>query len=85
MRVAVVTDIDGNRHMMRHAVATLAYRGNKVRRDAPDGFSSFACGGGCRSAGAILAHISDLLDWALSIAKGNPNGMIPSRAPGATM
>ena len=73
------------RHVMRHAVATLAYRGNKALGDAPEGFSSFACGGGCRSAGAILSHVGDLLDWALSIAKGNPNGMIPSRAPGATM
>ena len=63
---------DSARHMMRHAVATLAYRGNKALRDAPDGFSSFACGGGCRCAGAILAHISDLLDWGLSMAKGKP-------------
>ena len=63
---------DSARHMMRHAVATLAYRGNKGLGDAPDGFSSFACGGGCRSAGAILSHVGDLLDWALSIAKGKP-------------
>lgn len=59
-----------SRHIMRHAVATLAYRGSRVLRDAPNGFSSFACGGGCRSAGAILAHIGDLLDWALLTAKG---------------
>ena len=30
-----------------------------ILRDAPDGFSCFACGGGCRSAGAILSHIGD--------------------------
>jgi len=30
-----------------------------ILRDAPDGFSFFACGGGCRSAGAILSHIGD--------------------------
>ena len=63
---------DPARHMVRHAVATLAYRGSKALRDAPDGFSSFACGGGCRSAGAILAHIGDLLDWGLSMARGKP-------------
>jgi len=39
-------------------------------RDVPADFSSFTCGGGCRSAGAILAHLSDLLDWALSMANG---------------
>ena len=63
---------DPARHVVRHAAATLAYRGNKALRDAPDGFSSFACGGGCRSAGAILAHICDLLDWGLSMARGKP-------------
>jgi hypothetical protein len=63
---------DPARHMVRHAVATLAYRGSKALRGAPDGFSSFAPGGGCRSAGEILAHIGDLLGWALSMAKGKP-------------
>lgn len=56
--------------MLRHAVATLAYRGGKVLRGTPPGFSSFTSGDGCRSAGNILAHLSDLLDWALSMANG---------------
>jgi hypothetical protein len=55
---------------LRHAVATLAYRGAKVLRDAPADFSSFRPGDGSRSAGEILAHIGDLLDWVLSQAKG---------------
>src|SRR5436853_992363 len=58
------------RQLLRHMLATLACRGSKVLRDAPDAFSSCTCGGGCRSAGAILAHIGDLLDWALSAATG---------------
>lgn len=57
------------RQLLRHTVATLAYRGGKVLRDAPADFSSFTLGDG-RSAGAILAHIGDLLDWGLSIASG---------------
>lgn len=61
---------DPGRIILRHALATLAYPGSKVLRDAPDGFASFTCGGGCRSAGAVLAHIGDLLDWALARAKG---------------
>ncbi len=55
---------------LRHAVATLAYRGAKVLRDAPPEFSAFRPGPGSRSAGEILAHICDLLDWVLSQARG---------------
>jgi hypothetical protein len=55
---------------LRHAVATLAYRGAKALRGAPADFSGFRPGRGSRSAGEILAHIGDLLDWALSIARG---------------
>jgi len=61
---------DTGRQLLRHALATLAYRGGKAVRGAPDGFSSFTCGGGCRTAGQILAHIGDLLDWGLSTVSG---------------
>jgi hypothetical protein len=55
---------------LRHAVATLAYRAAKALRDAPPEFSSFRPGQGSRSAGEIMAHLCDLLDWALSLAQG---------------
>ena len=55
---------------MRHAVATLAYRAAKVLRDAPENFGAFRPGQGSRSAGEILAHICDLLDWVLLQARG---------------
>ena len=55
---------------LRHAVATLAYRAAKPIRDAPAEFANFRPGKGSRSAGEILAHLCDLLDWALSIARG---------------
>ncbi|HXU44133.1 MAG TPA: hypothetical protein VN783_01300 [Thermoanaerobaculia bacterium] len=61
---------DGKRAMLRHTLATLAYRGGKVLRDAPEGFSSFRAGEGSRSAGEILAHVGDLLDWAAHIVAG---------------
>jgi hypothetical protein len=61
---------DPARQLLRHTVATLAYRCSKVLRDAPADFSSFTGGEGGRSAGAILAHIDDLLDWGLSMANG---------------
>jgi len=59
-----------NREMLRHCLATVAYRGNKALREAPPGFSSVRPGPGSRSAGEILAHMADLLDWGASIARG---------------
>jgi len=56
--------------MLRHTVATLAYRGGKALRGAPPGFSEFRVGNSTRTPGQILAHIGDLLDWGLSLAKG---------------
>jgi len=58
------------REMLRHTVATLAYRGGKALRGAPDTFGSFSAGPSVRTPLNILAHIGDLLDWALAIAKG---------------
>lgn len=55
---------------LRHALATLAYRAAKALRRAPVQFSSFRAAEGSRSAGQILAHMGDLLDWALSQARG---------------
>jgi len=51
-------------------VATLAYRGGKAVRNAPTGFAEFCARESVRTPGQILAHIGDLLDWALSIAEG---------------
>jgi len=62
---------DPKREMLRHTVATLAYRGAKAVRGAPDSFASFKASETTRTPAQILAHIGDLLDWALSIAKGD--------------
>ena len=61
---------DPRRDMLRHTLATVAYRGGKAVRDAPAGFGEFQAGSGVRTPGQILAHIGDLFDWGLSIAKG---------------
>src|SRR5215470_19110250 len=64
---------DGHRAELplRHAVATLSYRGGKVLKKAPEEFSEFRAGEGSRSAGQILAHVCDLMDWVLSQARGD--------------
>jgi hypothetical protein len=56
--------------MLRHTVATLAYRGGKALRGAPPEFAEFQAGANTRTPGQILAHVGDLLDWALSMANG---------------
>jgi hypothetical protein len=62
--------MDEKREMLRHAVATVAYRGGKAVRDAPAAFAAYSPDGSPRTAVKILAHIGDLFDWALSQAKG---------------
>ena len=61
---------DPKRELLRHALATLAYRGGKAVRNAPEGFAVFHADEGVRTSGQILAHIGDLMDWALSMANG---------------
>jgi hypothetical protein len=63
---------DDRREFLRHTVATLAYRGGKVIRDAPEGFATVRACDTCRSAAEILRHIGDLLEWALWLAQGKP-------------
>ncbi|MCI0692353.1 hypothetical protein L0337_10170 [candidate division KSB1 bacterium] len=61
---------DTKRQMLRHTVATLAYRGGKAVRHASEEFATFRIGENTRTPEKILAHIGDLLDWALSLAQG---------------
>lgn len=60
----------GKRALLRHTVSTLAYRGGKAVRSAPPEFASLRVGPTTRTPADILAHIGDLLDWALSLARG---------------
>lgn len=64
---------DTSRQMLRHIVATLAYRTGKVVRDAPDDFAEFHASASSRTPAQILAHMGDLMDWALSLVSGNPS------------
>ena len=61
---------DPKRDLLRHTLATLAYRGGKTLRGAPATFAGFRAADKIRTPGEILAHIGDLLDWALSLVKG---------------
>lgn len=66
-----ISNSDPKRELLRHTLATIAYRGGKAFRNAPPNFSEFRAGEGARTPGEILAHLGDLFDWTLSIAQGN--------------
>jgi len=57
--------------MLRHAVATLAYRAAKTMRGAPATFADFRPQPGSKSALEIVAHMGDLFDWGLRMANGD--------------
>jgi len=59
-----------NRAFLRHTLATLAYRGAKAIRNAGPNFGDYSCGETSRTPVRILAHIGDLMDWALSMSEG---------------
>jgi hypothetical protein len=64
------TPSDPARQLLRHTVATAAYRGGKALRGAPESFATFTLGDSPRTPANILAHMGDLFDWALSMARG---------------
>jgi hypothetical protein len=59
-----------DRELLRHALATIAYRGGNVLRSAPADFGTFRIAPASRSPVEILGHICDVLDWGLSMAEG---------------
>jgi len=60
--------MDEKREMLRHTLATVAYRAARALEGAPDHFAGFDAAG--RLPVQILAHMGDLFDWALSMAIG---------------
>jgi len=62
--------MDANRELLRHTLATLAYRASRALNGAPETFAAFDDAG--RTPAQILAHMGDLFDWAISMAAGKP-------------
>ncbi|MFZ3263815.1 MAG: hypothetical protein WA172_07435 [Terriglobales bacterium] len=59
-----------DRTLLRHTLATLAYRGEKTIGGAGPDFANYGSPETLRTPAKILAHIGDLMDWALSLAEG---------------
>jgi len=62
--------MDLKREVLRHMVATVAYRGGLAIVDAPENFATFRAHETTRTPGEILAHIGDLLEGSLYLVKG---------------
>lgn len=60
------------RELLRHCLATVAYRAGKALRDVPESFAKFQPPEKARTPEQILAHMGDLQDWALAMASGKP-------------
>ena len=58
------------RRFLRHATATIAYRGAKTLRGAPPEFAHFEAGPTTRTPLEILAHIGDLLEVSAARLRG---------------
>ena len=69
--MAAVNDAhDSARHLLRHAVATLAYRAEKALRDAPETFIHHRLSPSSRTPFEIVSHMGDLMEWADRMARG---------------
>jgi hypothetical protein len=58
------------RAVVRHLVATLAYRAAKALRDVPPGFAETSFGDSARKPVLIVAHLADLMAWAITLTRG---------------
>jgi hypothetical protein len=58
-----------DRSMLRHLVATLAYRASKSMRGANADFAVYRMSPTSRTPVEIVAHMGDLFDWALTMAQ----------------
>jgi hypothetical protein len=61
---------DPKRELLRHLVATIAFRGKVAIREAPEDFAGFQVAESARTPAEILAHIGDLLLGSVYLLKG---------------
>ncbi len=75
--------MDEKREVLRHLVATVAYRGGVAVSGAPENFAEFRVNEGIRAPGEILAHIGDLLEGSVYLLKGEMVHLTSSPLPWA--
>jgi len=68
--LALENTVNETRQFLRHATATIAYRGAKTLRGAPPEFAHFKAGPTTRTPLEILTHIGDLLEVSAARLRG---------------
>jgi hypothetical protein len=58
------------RIVLRGTLATLAHRARRGLLNAPVSVANYRCGESSLTAVETIAHMGDLMDWALSMAEG---------------
>lgn len=64
------SDPETARQFLRHTVATLAYRTEKVLREVPEGYAEMRISPTSRTPLEVVSHLGDLVEWAESMARG---------------
>jgi hypothetical protein len=70
MNISPLPSDQTTRAVVRHLTATLAYRAAKVLRDAPPAFAQNSFGDSTRKPVLIVAHLADLMAWAITLTRG---------------
>ena len=68
----IPADDPTTRLMLRHALATLAYRAGKTLRGTPAAFGAYRADEHSPTVSEIVAHMGDLMDWILTMMRGAP-------------
>jgi hypothetical protein len=58
--------MDPKRALLRHLLATIAYRTQKALRDAPESFGAFDAGSGVRTPADLVRHMTAVMGYARS-------------------
>lgn len=69
--------MDETRRILRHLLATIAYRTALCLRDAPSGFADFRPGNGVRPPAELIRHMTGLMAFTRSLLIGGTRQEIP--------
>lgn len=73
---------DAARPLIRHLLATIAYRGAKALRGAPPGFDTYLPAGARNTPLMLLSHINDLLEWSGRWCRENDQKFVTAQPAG---
>lgn len=64
--------MEETRLLLRHLLATIAYRTGRCLSAAPAGFADFALGNGARTPAELIRHMTGLMHFAHGLLVGKP-------------